>query len=468
MMNVNQKRSRPTRTSRRLQYVWISAIVPVLIAIGGSIYFVIHETRSWARTQTILEQCKLRKEPVDDSSLENWYSDRTFSEGFELWNEICRLSPNSQFPSRYLLSIPSDEFPTSLNPDRDWKDKERIRSYLGHHQPILEMLDRAEGCPKPIRFPTAFDGYPTLLSFVQNAQAIQQLVRLDLEYASHSRNTTRALMDLLRMRTVEQSLDAPLSVVWKLLQLQLLSNRLSALGRSLSYSAWSDEELRVLEDESRVAVLTSDAWKSTFLGERAMYLVEIHRKSPSWLTTDPTTTGFPSPLLPSGEQLILDYFQKILDLGTLDPEEITGYSLDSLNPSSSTKSRLSLDRVHENISQIHGSVDALIRAMHQCKELRNLVRIAIALRRYDHLHSHWPRNLRELESLGLKSQDYSTRSGNAFGYQVEEGVACLWGTDLRTGRIDDQCPPGDGLAETDRRDPKFIRLFPGKQKPITN
>ncbi|MBU6173893.1 MAG: hypothetical protein KGQ60_08820, partial [Planctomycetes bacterium] len=222
---------------------------------------------------------------MDDSSLENWYSDRTFSEGFELWNEICRLSPNSQFPSRYLLSIPSDEFPTSLNPDRDWKDKERIRSYLGHHQPILEMLDRAEGCPKPIRFPTAFDGYRTLLSFVQNAQAIQQLVRLDFEYASHCRNTTRALMDLRRMRTVEQSLDAPLSVVWKLLQLQLLSNRLSALGRSLSYSAWSDEELRVLEDESRVAVLTSDAWKSTFLGERAMYLSEIHRKSPSWLTT---------------------------------------------------------------------------------------------------------------------------------------------------------------------------------------
>jgi len=475
MMNVNQKRSGPTRTSLRLQYVWISAIVPALIALGGSIYFVILETRSWARTQTILEQCKLQKEPVDDSSLENWYSLRTFSEGFELWNEICRLSSDPQSPSPYLLSpsIPSDDYPTSLNPDRDWKDKERIRSYLGHYQPILDMLDRAEEYPKPVRFQIAFDGFATPLPFVQKAQAIQQLVRLDFEYASYCRNTTRALMDLRRMRTVEQSLDAPLCVVWKLVQLQLLDNRLSALGRSLSYSAWSDEELRVLEDESRVTVLTSDAWKSIFLGERAMYLSEIHRKSSSWLTTDPTETGVSSPLLPSGEQLILDYFQKLLDLGTLNPDEITEYSLDSLNPSSFTKSslslsRLSLDRIHAGVSAIYGSADALTKVIHQCKELRNLVRTAIALRRYNHLHSHWPRDLHELESLGLKIQDYSTPSGRVFGYQVEEGVACLWGTDRRRGIIDDQCPPGEGIPETDPRDPKFIRLFPGTQEAVTN
>jgi hypothetical protein len=468
MMNVNQKPSRPTRTSLLFQYVWISAIVPALIAIGGLIYFVIRESTSWAATLTTIEQCKLEKEPVDNSSLGHWYSDRTFSEGFELWDEICRLSSDPRSPFRYLLTIPGNDYPTSLNPDRDWKEKERIGSYLGHYQPILEMLDRAEEYPKPIRFPTVFNGYSTPLSFLQNAQAIQHLVRLDFEYASYCRDTTRALMDLRRMKTIEQSFHSSLCVVGELVHLQLLNTRLAALGRSLSYSAWSEEELSALEEECRGAVLTSDAWKSIFLGERACYLSEIHRKTASWLKTHPTDAVVPYPLLPSEEQMVLNYFQKILDLGTLNPEEITAYALSTLNPSNLTKKRLPLDRVRVTVSSIDGSVQGLIRGMHQSKELRNIVRTSVALRRYEHRHARWPVNLYDLESLGLKIQDYSTPSGKVFGYQVEEGVACLWGTDPQTGMIGDQCPPGEGIPETDRPDPKFIRLFPGKQKPIAN
>jgi hypothetical protein len=53
-----------------------------------------------------------------------------------------------------------------------------------------------------------------------------------------------------------------------------------------------------------------------------------------------------------------------------------------------------------------------------------------ALRQFKHQEGHWPTRLSELEKVGLTPTNYSTVNRGVLSYEVTDGVAYLWGSDL--------------------------------------
>jgi hypothetical protein len=315
---------------------------------------------------------------------------------------------------------------TSLVPGGDWPEEPLVASFLKEMEPVLQSIEKASVHPTPVRFPMMFDGVGTLLEHLQESRNVMRLLSLDFDFALYHQDTKRALRDLDLMLATIKAFDSRETLVSELINIALRGIRTGAIQRSLTNSIWTDDELVTLRKSMEFPEPLGQRWKDVMAGERAVGLsaIESFRSNPNEdLGSGPAVQLFP--LTPMGETIFLDYYERAINLPSSDMKtwQDSAARVEQLI----YKERSSSAGVW--LGLLLPAVQAAVSAEIRTEVDRRWTQTAIVLRQYKSQKGEWPSRLRDLESLGLGLDDYSTVNGEVFGYEIVGKTAYLWTAD---------------------------------------
>ncbi|MDA0660702.1 MAG: hypothetical protein O3C60_17990 [Planctomycetota bacterium] len=367
--------------------------------------------------------------------MKDWYTKRTHSEGTDDWLRILQLC-NWGVGASGTEKLPyvgfEGETRQYLAPGGDWAEEPLVASFVHEMEPVLQLIENASKHPKPVRFSLIIDGFATPLPQLQEARSVMRLLNLDFDYAYYHQDTQRALRDLQLMDATIDAFDSREIIVSNLINLALRSMRMGAIRRSLTNSIWTAEELAHLRESVASPDPLAERWRDVMMGERAFGLAAIEslRRNETTLSEfDDSAMANLIPPTPSVQRQLLECYDRAVHL----PIE------DGL-----TKSRVTAEEIDRMVHDASGgsasvwiglvfpAVTAYFGAAMKAESDRRWTQTAIALRQYKSQNGDWPTRLEDLESLGLRFDDYSLANGGMFGYEVDGKIAYLWTTDSKS------------------------------------
>jgi hypothetical protein len=300
-------------------------------------------------------------------------------------------------------------------------------------QPVIELVERASMHPTPVQFPRYFQGFRTLLPYIQSSRSILRLLSLDCEYAYSKNDTKQALRDLTLMQSTAKAFDMRDCGVSRLVNNALQGMRLSSVRRTLTHCVWDESQLGALRG---LVVLTSDEdlaapLRQTWSSERAFLLASLNEIPASELYQ---LAGQKSPLthrpfLPSDRQILIKYFNDMLEIGG---ESLLQWKIGA------EKLERTLDVLNSPATLLIPATAQVISSEIRAEEIRRWTLTAIGLRQYHQQNDKWPNHLSDLETVGLVFDDYSNLHGMMFGYEVDGETAYLWKSDDNAGGESDR------------------------------
>jgi hypothetical protein len=430
---MNAKSQKPSWYSSNLRWYVVLAVLPAMIAIVAVLFY---GYREWDADQSLRSQKAEWAQsgvPYSNVSLKDWYTKRTHSEGTEDWLRIlqlCHWGQGAAGTDRLPYLGSEGGYPISLIPGGDWPEEPLVASFLKEMEPVLQAIEKASVHPTPVRFPMMFDGVGTLLPYLQESRTVMRLLSLDFDYAYHHQDTKRALRDLDLMLATIQAFDSRETLVSELINIALRGMRTGAIRRSLTNSIWTDDELATLRKSIEIPEPHGERWKDVMIGERAIGLSAIeslrgNASEDSNLHQGSGSVGMLFPLTPSGEQIFLDYYERAINVPNSDLKTWQAAAAgveQSIDAARSSSAAVWLGML---VPSVQAAVSAEIRT----EVDRRWTQTAIVLRQYKNQKGEWPSRLRDLESLGLGLDDYSTVNGEVFGYEVVGKTAYLWTAD---------------------------------------
>ena len=422
---MNTKSQKPSWYSSNLRWYVVLAVLPAMIAIMAVLFYGYSE---WDAAQSLRAQKTQWSQsgvPYNNVSLKDWYTKRTHGEGTEEWQRIlqlCHWGQGAAGADRLPYLGSEGVVLTSLVPGGDWPEEPLVASFLNEMKPVLDSIEKASEHPTPVRFPMMFDGVGTLLEHLQQSRSIMRLLCLDFDFAYYHQDTKRTLRDLDLMLATIKAFDSRETLVAELISMALRGLRTGAIRRSLTNSIWTDEELAMLRKSIDTPEPIGERWKDVMVGERAVGLsaIESMRSNPNESLDSGASTLFP--LTPSGEKIFLDFYERAINLPSSDLTtwQFAAWGVDrSIETARSSSASVWL-------GMLLPAVQAAVAAEIRTEVDRRWTQTAIVLRQYKSQKGEWPSRLRDLESLGLSFDSYSTVHGEVLGYEVVGKTAYLW------------------------------------------
>ena len=426
-MNHNSNQPRPGSILGRHKFVWL-LLLPVVVFLAVAVCWGIPEWNAARANRAQFEQWAAMEIPYDNVSLQKAYNERTHPEGTADWIQSTHLinwgNQVEAFKQLPYLGGEGEE-PAVLIPGGspiDWPKEPLVASYLKEMKPVIDLIEQASSHPTPVRFPIKFQGIRTLLPHVQNARSIQRLLSLDCDYAYFSKDNGRALRDLSLMEATVDAYDTRECLVSELVNVALRGMRMRALRRTLTNCQWSASELEILRDSLASKEDISAKWQDIMVNERAFGLSAVGE--PLWklagLTGQQGPTRFKLFTGPSEVKTLMDAYQRIIeipigsDISSWRKRAATLKGWVNTLPSNSLAGML--------VPATTGVLEAEIRS----EEVRRWTLTAVAIQQFKQKTEQWPKDLVELESVGLSYQDYSDTEKSVFGYEIEGDKAFLW------------------------------------------
>jgi hypothetical protein len=95
---------------------------------------------------------------------------------------------------------------------------------------------------------------------------------------------------------------------------------------------------------------------------------------------------------------------------------------------------------------------ALVAAYQRVEQNRRLTRTALGIKLYERQHGTWPRDLQDLEQVGLSIQDWTVPGIGSFGYRIQPEGAQVWGMNPQAPEASQQitATPPTSQEGTDR------------------
>lgn len=422
--------SNPTGSGSRLgRYKFVLLLsLPLLILLVVAAYWGIPEWHAAQANRNQFEQWAATGIPYDNATLQQAYNERTNPEGSPDWIEITQLidwgHEVEAFKNLPYLGWES-EIPKILVPGGDpidWPEEPLVASYLKEMEPVIDSIERASSHPTPVRFPIKFQGFGTLLSHVQEARSIQRLLTLDCDFAYFNRDNKRALRDLSLMKATTDAYDGRVCLVAGLVNVALRGMRMGALRRTLTHCQWSAAELEILRDSLASKEEISARWQELMLHERAFGL-SIVGEPPEKLAKaigQKQERRFKLFTGPSEVKTLMEAYQKIIELPTGSDVKNWRKRAVALEDWLQTLPSNSL------AGMLVPATAQVLEAEIRSEEVRRWTLAAVAIRQFKQQNGQWPKELAELESVGLSYQDYSDTGKDVFGYEIEGDKVFLW------------------------------------------
>ena len=400
---------------------WLAFPVLVLMLLAAAaVWLGSCEFIAAKRLAAELEAMKENGDMVDNETMRLAFEGSTAKDGTAAWTEVFALNQamNNLHQSKIfkISNLGSGE-------DFEWKDRKLAKSYLDRVQPVIDEIEKACNCQKPVWQPIHFNGVSTLLAPIQEARQAIRLLTLDARYAIGSKAFSRAQRSLRLASQACEAFDYDLFIVMKLASCAMHQDVWSTIRQSLLDDGWSESQLADLASYVRGPEDLKSAWPLLVQSELAVGLDYLASVSESEFSFGPERESFFSILtrkLPSRRleylKLMQPYMQAASDgLETL-PHEVAELELRSTNRWAGRFGGLGRDGMWQSTAQ------AFVRQ----ENLRRLTLVAIALRQFHKANDKWPEQLSELDSNLVKGDLTRTVGKIPLGYSVDGEQAHLW------------------------------------------
>ena len=429
---LNQRQTKPTTASRRgwSRGLVLIASLPIGLLLIGGVVVGIREFSAASELQAKLNQLKQAGEPFDNASMDQWYRRRTHPEGAQAWVQILEsVSTTSQLAAVDSLPIVGNgKELRQLDPQVKWRDEPTVKEYLTEMQGLIQQIHQLKKWPAPVQLPLEIHGVQTLLPHYQQSRSITRLLQLDFEFAFYHKEFDRALEDLRSIGTVAKAIDTELCLIVELVVMATVGIQNQEIQRSLLTDGWSPENLIELREIVSQVRFTSAKWKSLMANERALFGDDIASGDLSRIVG--TNEASLVPLLQTGRLRIFDAYDMLINVGNTELVALKSASKNATDRIVKRDATFDVDGAGVWIGLMFPAVEQMARAVENEESDRRLTLTAVALRQFKHQEGHWPTRLNELEKVRLTPTDYSTVNRGTLGYEVTDGVAYLWGSDL--------------------------------------
>lgn len=434
-----QKSPQPSVTGkqlmkRRLKWVGIISLVPLVIVLVSLCYFGYQESIAWGELKQKIAELRQAGEPLDDESMARHFEATTHKEGTKAWTEIVGICQAANNTASDLPIVGNGKLPLLLTPGSEWADEPRVSEYLVEIKPLLKRIQQTESFPKPVWMPIQFDGFQTLLPAIQESRNVARILDLDATHALYHKDSERALKDIIAIQTVSESFNWRFFLVTKLVSVAITGVQRDAIQRSLTMNVWSDEQLKTLSDQLKQKYEVTEEWSSTIAGERAMAYIALNDHVTLKRYVNSTTIPTPVALLPIVPSTRLEILQAYGDWQHLADAGEMGLSE---RAASSEKhqfaKQISLTNVY--LGLFMPAISAYAGAFDRLETSRRLTLTSIAIKRYQLKNQRWPKSLSELTEVGLRLDDWTTTDKQNFGYEVDDDFAYVWSTDSKSKQV---------------------------------
>ena len=432
-MSDNSNPTRPGSRLGRYKFVWL-LLLPLLVLLAVAAYWVVPEWNAAEENRNQFEQWAAAGIPYDNATMEKSYNERTHPEGANDWIEIIKLiqwGDRVEAFKRLPYLGGESVIPTDLVSGGDstnWPDEPLVASYLQEMEPVIDWIERASSYPTPVRFPVEFQGLGTLLPHIQEGRQIQLLLMLDCDFAYFHQDNQRVLRDLSLMKATEDAYDGRLCLVSELVDIAMRRMRMGALRRTLTHCQWSAAELEILRDSLASKEEMSARWQDVMLGERSFGLSAIGEppKTIAQLTThDGKFAGhFKLYTGPSEVKTLIQGYQRLIELPV--GSDVSKWRKRAVAVQDWAQTLPSNSLVGLLLPAAEQCLDAEIRS----EDMRRWTLTAVAIQQFKQQNERWPKDLSELEAIGLNFEDYSDTEKDVFGYAIEGKSAFLWKQNL--------------------------------------
>lgn len=373
-----------------------------------------------ARKATITKQGL----PIDDASMDQFFKDRTDPTNAAAWQGILATMKTEDFKTSLKgVAILTDVVEERIVPDHEWKEEAASLAFLEKWKTLRTEVVQLSIDAKPVRFPTIFDSFSTLLNEVQELRQVAKLLELQGRVGLRARNSTIVRENVDALLGLSQVPTGYPDLVSQLVAIAIDGIAIGLLKDALEYDVLDEADLQKLLPKILSAVKLNGDWKATVAGERGLTLP---------IFTDPEKAkaiGITSvPSRARDALLYLDLTDEVLEIPVENLAELKAKLHDfELKFDETAKAGLlaQFDSIitKQTFPSWRAAGDAFIRRA----VLHRIAAIAIGIRLYEDRHASLPDSLEALSEIPLDIKLLTPTNNTSFGYRKDGGNAKLWG-----------------------------------------
>ena len=407
--------------SKRVTWIATICLIPIFLFALFIGFICYREAMAYRELNDKLEAIRQVGEPIDDASMAAHFEKTTHKEGTVAWSEAIMLAGSANAISNGLPFVGDESLPRDFRPGVEWPEEPRVAEFLREIRPLFKKIDDADAFPKPVWAPVDFNGFSTTLEVYQETRSLARILNLDASHALFHREGERALKDIRSLQSVSKAFDVELVLVTKLITIAIQHLHKDSITRSLIMDVWNDEQLAELMDQVRQPYDVAKAWKSSFIGQRAMTYAAVNDSiSLAGVMGDYNNPLYRLPILPSGKLALLRSYDVVLDISSASANELVDRA------TVAEKQVMGLASTDYLVGLFFPALAAYAEAFDRDEVLRRLTMTSLAVKRFQLKNNRFPKNLPELTDVGLSERDWTTTHRQAFGYEVDNEIAYVW------------------------------------------
>lgn len=429
-MKTNSKSERIVKHRRWLWVLLGIAVLPFLFACALLIWLVARDAIAKVRLTKTLDELKATNKPIDNDSLQAYYSQRTSETGAKEWIQVLDYLSSPEYVKL------SDKLPivgsASDTPiiGQPWSGEVDANAFMEQHRPLYDLMVASLQGTEPVRFPVKFDSLETQTPYTEASRYAVRLMMLECLLAMRRNDAVATSKAIIAIHQANRILAGEPTIVSQLVRLSFKSFALRELRTALLNDMLEPEHLNLMLEICQKGRGIDDRWQYALDGETALALPALF--DPSYL--EKLCEG-KLPKLPLRNNDILTYVNimqaaKSIPTGDLDiflqRSKIVQRNIERRFQGSTFAW---LDTM---LSSIVTQPIELLCVEHIRDSLQHrLATLAVAIRLYAHMHGKHPDGLEELVAIGIDCKLFSSVGGMPFGYSKSDDHAVVWGIDPR-------------------------------------
>lgn len=394
---VTQGKTR--RFPRWLLFFFALGALLVMTGIVAWAWYQIDRQIALSEFHLAIEQLQESGVPTDNKSLQKLYEGSTSHVHADDWVMLGE-TVQSKGLHYELAELPVANDDPAMEPECvpppgvEWTNREEVEKALENWNEELQTLIRLgklqRSEPLPLFRPIFFDSVDTLVPGAQNARFLIQLPRLAHRVAVYDGDQERAVELIQSAQDLERSMMGEPVIISQLVRIAIAADVTS------------------LEPHLANEYVKGRGHDGIYYIEKMQALIDL---------PDTSMMEFRQAAQEIERSISRDFEQK----GTLW-----------------TTNRMISATI---IPASEAYTSAIVR---QCERNR-LAQLAMAIRRFEHQHNHWPNSLDELTSLGVDLEALHPATVNPFNFRIlANGDAIVWGIpDTSKHHIPSEPPPTD-------------------------
>jgi hypothetical protein len=433
--------------------------MPVFLALAVALTWYAREMAAQSRLNDRTAKLRTQGYPVDNASVQTYYTDQTDATNTDAWLAILEFLNSYEFngsikanPRLPYLGYGMD-MEDHVPSQGDWADEDSVRDFLKQWKRLhtdITQLASASPNQKPVRLPIVFDGFKTLLPWIQEKRTIARLLSLYGSVALRDRDSAAVRAAIESILGTNQIIAGEPNLVAQLVSIAVDSHAILLLQQAIEQDALNAFDLESLLPKIMAATTIGDEWVAMLAGERGMALPGFR---------NPSDAGFDSPIALSryvDANCYLDIMQSFQQIERSDLDEFLiqlkkceSAAWASMNSGWLAKMDSALT------SQAVPSISAVGEAFVRRAVSHRLAAQGIGLRLYEDRHGTLPESLNQLTEFSLDPTQLMPPGGKPFGYRVDGKTATLWGFDPSRGidlRTSESVPIDPPVTSKDQPD----------------